>query len=699
MSADDMSRYTAIFLEEAHEQLDLLERCILRLEERADPETLREVFRSAHTLKGASRAMGFADMGDLTHAMEDVLDHLRREALALDVTVVDALLEGLDSLKQLVAEVARSGGTVTGTSRPTRRLRDLVLGVAAGPPLEAAATAPPGPCPEAWPNSALLAAAEARRAGWSLWRLEVHLAPDCMMPSVRALMVLQAMDEVGSALLADPSEDDIENERVAERLSVVVASPRPGDDIAAAAGAISEVASARVTSLDREVDARLAVLDGPSAAEVAASSAGQPGGQARPADALEPPRAARAQPQTVRVDIVRLDNLLNLVGELVIDQTRVARAAATVRRRHADADGVEPLLEAVAHLGRITAEIQEETMKARMLPVDTVFSRFPRMVRDLANRLDKEVDLVVLGRETELDRSVIEVIADPLIHLLRNCLDHGIEPPREREGAGKPPRGTIWLRARHEENHIVIEVEDDGAGIDPRSIRQVAIRKGLLSEQAADRLSDRDSLSLIFSSGLSTAAQVTDVSGRGVGMDIVKSNLTRFGALLDVRSEKGRGTCFTVKLPLTLAIIRGLLVSVGSSVMAVPLSAVMETMRVPAANLHVVNQREVIAHRGETLPLVRLDPLLATAASAAAAAGAASVSVVVAGVGARRFGIVVDQFLGEQEIVVKPLGKLVGDVRGVAGAAILGDGRIALIVDVSGLLHIAVQERVSSHAA
>ncbi|MCC6730090.1 MAG: chemotaxis protein CheA [Chthonomonadales bacterium] len=696
MPADDMSRYAAIFLEEAHEQLDLLERCILRLEESADAETLQELFRAAHTLKGASRAMGFADIGDLTHAMEDVLDQLRREALALDVSVVDALLEGMDSLRRLVAEVARSGATATGTSGPTQRLRELVVGAAAGSPLQAAPTASPGLFSEPWPASALLAAADARRAGCSLWGLEVRLASDCVMPSVRGLMVLQALEQVGSVLLVDPSEEDIESERIADRLHVVVASAGTGDGIAAAARDVSEVVSARLTSLDREVDARLAELDGPSAA---APSAAQPGGQARPADTLEAPRAARAQPRTVRVDIVRLDNLLNLVGELVIDQTRIARAAATVRRRHADADGVEPLLEAVAHLGRTTTEIQEETLKARMLPVDTVFSRFPRMVRDLANRLDKEVDLVVLGRETELDRSVIEVIGDPLIHLLRNCLDHGIEPPREREDAGKPRRGTIWLRARHEENHIVIEVEDDGAGIDPASIRQAAIRKGLLSEQAADRLTDKECLGLIFASGLSTAAQVTDISGRGVGMDIVKSNLTRFGALLDVRSEKGRGTCFTVKLPLTLAIIRGLLVSVGSSVMAVPLSAVMETMRLPAANLHVVNQREVIAHRGETLPLVRLEPLLATAASAAAAAGAASVSVVVAGVGARRFGIVVDRFLGEQEIVVKPLGKLVGDVRGVAGAAILGDGRIALIVDVSGLLHIAVQERVSSHAA
>jgi two-component system chemotaxis sensor kinase CheA len=411
------------------------------------------------------------------------------------------------------------------------------------------------------------------------------------------------------------------------------------------------------------------------------------------------------QSQTVRVDVARLDSLLNLVGELVIDQTRIAQLTARIAGDTSGNAAVESLHEAAAHFGRITGELQEEIMKARMLPIDHVFNRFPRMIRDLAQKLDKEIDFVVSGRETELDRSVIEVIGDPLIHLLRNSVDHGIEPAAEREAAGKPRKGTVWLRARHEENYIVIEIEDDGRGIDPSKIRDAAVGRGQLTADAAARMTDKEALNLVFASGFSTAQQVTDVSGRGVGMDIVKNNLTRFGALINLESSVGKGTKFTIKLPLTLAIIKGLLVSVPAGVYVLPLSAVVETIRVAGASIHVVNGREVIVQRGSTIPLVRLDDVFwrDTAGGAftrsRAMADDDSRFVVIIGIGERRFGLVVHSLLGEQEIVIKSLGKLIGDVRGISGATILGDGRIALIVDASGLLGIAVDTRETACAA
>ncbi len=725
MPNEDMLQYVGVFLDEANEQLELLESSILELEHNATPELLQEIFRAAHTLKGSSRAMGFISMGELTHAMEDVFDKLRHGELTATPQIVDALFDGLDSLKKLVGEVAATGDTHSEAAGPTAKLRAALAGSAEAPAAPAAAAAPaqaPSFQHEALTTSGAVAAAEARQAGCSVYAMAVRIAGDCVMKSVRALMVLQSLESVGSILNTTPGEEAIENEEFADQFGVIIATERPVDDVRKTTLSVTEIVEADIRPYDDGVTEEVSAEPAQAAdaedhaapaapaapeiveAELPAPAAAAVDAAAPPAEEKKAPAQAAAQSQTVRVDVVRLDNLLNLVGELVIDQTRIAQLTAKMDSRVSGEAVIDSLHEAAAHFGRITGELQEEIMKARMLPIDHVFNRFPRMIRDLAQKLGKDVDFVVSGRETELDRSVIEVIGDPLIHLLRNSVDHGLEAPDVRVAAGKPSKGTVWLRARHEENYIVIEIEDDGRGIDPAKIREAAIGKGQIAADAAARLGDRDSLNLIFASGFSTAEQVTDVSGRGVGMDIVKNNLTRFGALIDLESTVGKGTKFTIKLPLTLAIIKGLLVSVPAGVYVLPLTAVVETFKVSTAEIHVINGREVVVQRGLTIPLVRLQDVFwrnVDGAAFGAQPGAADDLhyVVIVGIGERRFGLVVHSLLGEQEIVIKSLGKLVGDVRGISGATILGDGRIALIVDVSGLLTIAVETRERAYAA
>lgn len=407
-------------------------------------------------------------------------------------------------------------------------------------------------------------------------------------------------------------------------------------------------------------------------------------------EAERPQARTSTMAQTVRVDVARLDTLLNLVGELVIDRTRIAQLGREFEARFHHDELIDSLLETAGHIGRITDELQEHIMKARMLPIEQVFNRFPRMVRDLAQKFGKEVRLIMEGQETELDRSVIEIISDPLIHMLRNSVDHGIEPPDEREAKGKPRQGTIRLSARHEENYILIEIEDDGKGIDPSKLRQVAVQKGVLSQEAAERLSDREAINLIFTPGFSTAQQITEVSGRGVGMDIVRSNIQRVGGIVEVDSVPGKGTRFSIRLPLTLAIIRALLVSIAEQVYALPLSSVLETLKVHPEQIQFVAGQPAIVLRGRTLPLISLKAhFYGSIWKEDLTQSSQPMFIVVVGLGEKQLGLVVSRLIGEQEIVIKSLSRHLGDISGFSGATILGDGKVALIVEIAELFQNA----------
>ncbi len=773
---EDMSQFLGVFLDEANEQMELLETNILLLEQEASQELLQVIFRAAHTLKGSSRAMGFTSMGELTHAMEDVFDKLRNDELTVNRELIDALFVGLDSLKAMLLEISASGSTELDTSVETTRLRNVLNAESEDKSENAAAAASPAieavlpqtaagtfTSTSKLSETARVSVHDALSNGCRVYTLKVNIAQDCMMKSVRALMVLQQLESVGSILATTPDEEKLENEEFEHDFQVVFATQGLIDAAVAIGNRITEVRGIEYMPWPEDDETRAAVRSGEQSRPAAAPPADERdkevqdrrnvnlGAAVRDTPAEDPakgtqekkaaPQPSHPAAQTVRVEVTRLDKLLNLVGELVIDRTRIAQLGTRFEQEYEFNPLVEHLNETSSHIGRITDELQEEIMKARMLPIDNVFNRFPRMIRDLAQKLGKEINFVVEGRETELDRSVIEVIGDPLIHMLRNSVDHGVEMPDERIAAGKSAIGTVLLRASHEENHIVIEIVDDGKGIDPEKMRANAVKKGSMTLEAANRLTDNEAIHLIFASGFSTATEVTDVSGRGVGMDIVKSNLQKLGAHIEISSKVGHGTTFTVKLPLTLAIIRGLLVTVSGCVYALPLASVVETIKIEESAVHLVNHREVILQRGKTLPLVRLRSIFQLEApttpaeramermdqrsSSKSSGSSSSISpsqadlekmesllsidsmeneskhlfLVVVGLAEKQVGLVVDSLLCEQEVVIKTLGKFIGDIKGISGATILGDGHVALIVDVNGLISIASEEKGKSYAA
>ncbi len=527
--------------------------------------------------------------------------------------------------------------------------------------------------------------------GFSVFVVDVGLRPGTPLKGLRATMAVSTAEKIGDVIRTDPGPDDIEEERFGDSFRMVLITKEPAAAVRAQVESLGEIESATVTPVALPKAEPQAGAAPPSALAPAAVA---------PIEAPAEPGGVRRQ-TTVRVNVEQLDNLMNLVAELVIDRTVLEQVLLDLTAQSGkQSDVASSLEEAVTRIGRRTSDLQDEIMKARMQPVDTVFSRFPRMLRDLAHKAGKRIDFQIVGGETELDRSVLEVIGDPLIHMLRNSVDHGIELPEERKAAGKPEVGSIVLSARHEENYIVIQVDDDGRGIDPARVRQRAVERGLLSREAADRMSDREAMDLIWAPGFSTAEKVSDVSGRGVGMDIVRNNVERLNGRIDVQSIVGQGTSMSVRLPLTLAIIQALLVRAQGRVYALGLTCVQETERRQLSEIQTIQGAETVVLRGRVLPLIRFDWCYHyTRPAPATGARNGRIFIVVVRVGEREAGIVVDELIGEQEIVIKSLGSFIGDVRGVSGATILGDGTVALIVDAAALLDKAADERSQPIAA
>lgn len=695
MSAElDLSQYLDLFLQEAEEQLEILEQETIKLEEDPSQERMAVIFRAAHTLKGSSRAMGFSTMAELTHEMENVLDQLRAEKLELTTEIADALLACQDSLRDIVGSIADGNPDAVECGELIAQLQGFTGSAPTAKPKAKAKGGGTAHGLDADTVDALKAADEQV----SVRRVTVTLHSDCVMKFARAFMVIGVIQDGGELLHSVPSGEDLEEEKFEDTFSLFFQHAATDAEMQAKFEQISEVVGLKLEDLQTVLSAGpvLEVVeaatetvpenlaDTPSvvgAPKKAAKAAG-----AAPAKADE--SANRSSGQTVRVDVARLDELMNLIGELVIDRTRIAQIGSDLSMKYQD-PSIDALGETVGHIARITFDLQDQIMKARMLPIETVFSRFPRVVRDLANKLGKDVKLELLGGDTELDRSVIEVIGDPLLHIIRNSVDHGLEMPDDREQAGKPRQGHVVIHARHQENYIVIEIRDDGRGINAEKIKQKAVEKGVVTAEAAERLTDREVLQFIFHSGFSTAAQVSEVSGRGVGMDIVRSNIQKLGGLIDLETEVGQGTKFTLRLPLTLAIIRGLLVNLGAQVYVLPLGSVVETLLLEPGQIQTVNQQEVIVLRGQTLPLLRLREEFAIekiASESAEDEDSEGLYVVVVGLAEKRLGLIVDGLVGEKEVVIKSLSRFCRDVPGVSGATILGDGNVALIADVNGLV-------------
>jgi two-component system, chemotaxis family, sensor kinase CheA len=697
-SGTDMSQYLGIFLDEGNEQLSLLEADILKME-RGDhsQEILQSMFRAAHTLKGSSRAMGFMEIGNLTHEMENVLDDLRNDKLNVSTAIVDALLDCLDALSALMAAVGATGkDTNSGRSDIAdlvKRLELLKQGQEDAALAQSAGDGDPGEHAAleiTFSPEHLEAAAQFEASHTPVYRIDVTVEEACFMKPVRAVMAIASLEGVGTLIGNYPPDSEIESDSFDGRFTMLFASQHPEAEIAEVIGKVSEIGAVEIHVFEAKASAKpakkSAKKEEPATAKVEVAPA-----QA----AVEAPSAAKAEAPpteaavaTIRVGVNRLDSLLNLVGELVTDRTQIQRLAADIQQRHGNDESIIQLSEALGRVGLITSELQEEVMKTRMLPIDGVFQRMPRMMRDLARKTGKEIDFQMSGGETELDRSVLEVLGDPLIHILRNSVDHAIEPPEEREAVGKPKLGHVGMCARYEESHIVIDITDDGRGIDPVKIKAKAIEKGILTETAAALMSDREAINLVMASGFSTAAVVSDISGRGVGMDIVKNSLEKIGGRLLIDSKVGVGTKISISLPITLAIVRALLVIANHQTYIIPLSSVVEMLRLGENNTDItettVGGQAVIVVRGQTIPLIGLTGMLQDdQRSTSRNHIGEDAHVVVVGHEGRHVGICVDSVAGEQEVVIKGLGSLLGEIPGISGASILGDGRVALIVDVA----------------
>ena len=682
-----------IFMAETDEQLQVLDDGLIRLErEGEDMELLQALFRAAHTLKGTSGMIGHKRMVNLTHSMETALDGLRKHTLPVSTALIDLCLEATDALRSLREEVITRTECGVAVDDLTDRFSALVL---VGKPAQPASSAQPvaeqkaaQPVPVTPPPAAV-----STQGGFTI---RVEISQNSIASAARAFQVMMELQGLGTIKKMSPSQEEIETSNPVHVMLVELETQKTEADILKAFDTLSELDKVEVLPAG-SVEIKSAPASAPTQTPAPAAPpppppAAQPkpaAADAQPASAPKPGAAPISVEKTVRTSVERLDNLMNLVGELITDRNRLYQIRSTLEASIRNSDQVDVLSDTITHVGRITDQLQMEVMGIRMLPVSNTFSKFPRMVRDLSAKLNKKIDLTIEGENTELDRSVIEEINDPLIHLIRNSVDHGIETAEDRQKTDKPERATIKLTARHEQGRIILTVEDDGRGIDPDKIRASAVGKGILSEAEAASLSDDEAINLIFSSGFSTAKVVNDVSGRGVGLDIVRNNIQRLNGTVMVETEKGKGTRFMVTLPLTLAIVPTLLVRVAHNTLAIPLVTVVETLRISIKEIQTVNSRPVIRLRDKVLPLLDMTETFGFASSKK---DLGYRYVVVVGMGKQMMGLAVDRLLGQEEVVVKSLGSIIGEVNGIASAAILGDGSVILIVDVQDLFQMTGQK-------
>ncbi len=712
-----------LFTDESLEQIERIEQGLLKLEHEFDAGVVNEVFRAAHTLKGSAATIGHRRLAELTHAMEDLFGAFRSGALFDVGPFADVLLATIDVLRALVAEI-HEGETLTDAPEAlTCRLRELLT--------EATAAVAGGSTPHepaARPNGIaeigrvavaplidrLLTEAPLGFEARSIVVCRVDPASDWQ--AVRLLQLVMEAEESGVLVASAPERNEIES-GLGSTLLAMLARGRPVElaDLCKRLGAIDEVVGVEVVAAPVSEQVNQIVAAPPSRDVYGPEDPVPPLAAERTDDHLEagPPAEAerrqadlgaesrglppvermtvagdrlKAAQQTIRIDVTRLDELMNLVGELVVHKTRLQQSAQDLAARLGDDPLARQADEDAQQFARIAGQLQDQVTGLRMLPIETVFNRFPRVVRDIAARLSKDVQLVIEGKETELDRSVLEEVGDPLGHLVRNALDHGIESSEERLRLGKPVPATVRLAARHTDGRILITVEDDGRGIDPEALRRAVVEKGLMTTEAAQAMTDADALRVVLMPGFSTASVVTEVSGRGVGMDVVRNNIERLGGWVELSSTPGSGTRVSLSLPLTLAIIGALLVKSGSRVCALPLSGVLETLRIEPSSLARVRGHNVLTLRNRVIPVEQLDSALGDPPRALLANDRGFVNLVVVRSRGSEMALAVDAFVGQHEIVLKSLSQVTGDRRGLAGATVMADGSVGLVVDIAALL-------------
>lgn len=697
----DMSQYLEIFIEESKEHLQHMNEILLELENNfEDTNLLNEIFRIAHTIKGMSGTMGYNKVASLTHEMENVLHICRSNEMAVNSTIIDILFECFDGLEEYINNLIQNNeeGDLDTTDLVNRLKYIAKHKSTEGLGGESQEQAPVATTAQDSVSAIVLEdfhlslndistniIEQATRTGHHAVKVKIVLSANCMLKAARAFIVFNTLEQHGEVLKSYPNAEDIEDENFDTSFEVLYMTQLDQQSIQKELMNISEVEQVVVAMVDFDniATSNQSIADA-SVLEPVAPVQKQTTPDIKPSAVPMANPAAQAKKEqeadkgktskTVRVDIDRLDNLMNLVSELIIIKTRLDDLDSHQNRHN--------MGEAVEYLERITTSLHDAVMKVRMVPVERTFNRFPRMVRDLAKELGKSIKLDMSGEETEVDRTVIDEIGDPLIHLIRNSIDHGIENKQSRLAAGKPEMGTVSLRAYPDGNSVVIEVEDDGAGIDPARIRAKAIAKGMVTADHIDAMNDHDIINLLFLPGFSTAEKITDLSGRGVGLDVVKTKIEALSGTVEVISEVGKGSKFVIRLPLTLAIIQALMVNLGNEKYALPLNNIRIITTIEKKQISKVQNQEVVLYRNQTLPIIRVSELLEVPG---ANRDAEVLTVVIVKKGNQEAGLVVDSLIGQQEIVIKSLGKYLGGVRAIAGATILGNGGVALIVDPNQL--------------
>ncbi len=695
----DVSQYLDIFLDETKEHLQNLNTQILALEQDSENmDTINEIFRAAHSLKGMAGTMGYKRMQTLTHDMENVFSEVRTGNIKVNAPMIDTLFQCLDALEDYLACIQENADEGDNDNEPLIKELNRILNSKGKEEEAAPSQEEEAPVKEAastathWNNVTCTPEDKQRikdavEKGMNIYGITVIVQEACLLKAARAFLVFKAVEEIGEIITTQPSSQEIEDEHFELDFSMVVASERQLDEVIDAVKKVSEIADAvgdiyflKDEAQPEETDAAVPAVAQTTQPELVKKSE-KPQTVERPT-AKQPEKKTAAKQQmnrTVRVDIEKLDVLMNLVSELIIAKNSLVSSATGT----AGTDNNTGFNEQIEYLESVTTNLHESVMKVRMVPIESVVNKFPRMIRDLSKKLNKQMELYMTGEETELDRTVVDEIGDPLMHLLRNSADHGLESTETRIARGKSPVGSVFLDAYQDGNNVVIEVRDDGNGIDADAVRMKAVERNFLTEEQAAAAADEDIISLLFEPGFSTAKQVSDVSGRGVGLDVVKSKIESLSGEVEVKTKLGEGSTFIIRLPLTLAIIQALMVVVGGEKYAISLGGIQTIEDVDPKEVKTVQSKEVIHLRGSVIPLIRLDEVLDIESKREPNE---NMVVVIVKKGDKLAGLVIDELIGQQEIVIKSMGKYINKCKFISGATILGDGEIALILDANALI-------------
>ncbi len=697
----DVSQYLEIFIDESSEHIQTLSDCIMTLEQEPEnKDTINEIFRAAHSLKGMAGTMGFKRMQHLTHDMENVFQEVRSDKIKVDSSMIDLLFKCLDAIDSYVENIKASSDEGTDDNEVIiKELNDFIVkanGQAVAETSESKQQKETQPSEEISDSTTSVSKIEltdsekkliddAIASGLKIYGVTVTVQSDCLLKAARAFLVFRAVEELGQIVVYRPSSQDIEDEKFDLDFSFYVASGEAFETIRHAAANVSEIAKVEgqeITEFHVEGEEPIEEAKKEKTPAKEETTAKIP--ETKPTTKTEEKKPAvhakkPATSRTVRVDIEKLDMLMNQVSELIIAKNSLVSISGS----DGNTENAQSFHEQIEYLERITTNLHESVMKVRMVPIESVTQKYPRMIRDLSRNLNKKMNLVITGEDTELDRTVVDQIGDPLQHLLRNSADHGLESNELRLERGKPEVGTIFLNAYQEGNNVVIKVGDDGNGIDTEAVKQKAIERGVVSADQAENLAQKDIINFLFMPSFSMAKKITDISGRGVGLDVVKSGIEQLGGDVSVTTELGKGTTFTVRLPLTLAIIQALMVEIRNEKYAIALGSISNIEDIPVKEIKYVQAREVIHLRGSVIPIIRLDKLLDIEPKEVEPD---HLTVVIVQKGDQQAGLVVDNLIGQQEIVIKSLGKYINGNKLISGATILGDGDVALILDVNTLM-------------